>query len=383
MKRLLNLLTLPQRKAPPVGTTPADVVHRENKWRLLRYKPTAGTKYQTPVLLVPSLINRHYVLDLMPGKSFTEYLVAQGHTVFTVDWGTPGDEDRYLDFDEVTDRYLGRAIRLASQAGPQEKAHVLGYCLGGTLAAIHAAARPERLASLVCVAAPVKFHDGGLLSTWTNTPSFDLKALVEGAGNVPWQLMQSAFHMLRPTMNLSKAVHLVDRAWDDEYLNGLMALETWGNDNVSFPGACYEQYVDRLYRRDLLAKDELVVGARPAKLGNIKAPLLAVTFEHDNIVPLASAKALLDMVSSADKTQIHLPGGHVGAMVSKAAARGLWPQISGFWAARDGAPVEVPVTDAAIDEKLAKIEKLVEKIELAEKAPRPVSRASAAARKKG
>jgi polyhydroxyalkanoate synthase len=392
MKRIFNLLSLPQRKAPPVGTTPADVVHRENKWRLLRYKPTAGTKYQTPVLLVPSLINRHYVLDLMPGKSFTEYLVAQGHTVFTVDWGTPGDEDRYLDFDTVTDHYLGRAIRVASQAGPSGKAHVLGYCLGGTLAAIHAAARPERLASLVCVAAPVKFHDGGLLSTWTNTPSFDLKALVEGAGNVPWQLMQSAFHMLRPTMNLSKAVHLIDRAWDDEYLNGLMALETWGNDNVSFPGACYEQYVDRLYRRDLLSKGELMVGGRPAKLSNLTAPLLAVTFEHDNIVPLASAKALLDLVSSQDKTQIHLPGGHVGAMVSKAAAKGLWPQISGFWAARDGAVAataavapSAPLSDGELDAKLSKIEKLVEKIEQAEKvekAPRPASKASAAARKK-
>ena len=100
------------RKAPAVGQTPADVVHAENKWRLLRYRPRAsGLAFTTPLVLVPSLINRHYVLDLLPGKSFVEYFVARGHDVYCIDWGTPGDEDRYVTFDDVCDRYLGRALR--------------------------------------------------------------------------------------------------------------------------------------------------------------------------------------------------------------------------------------------------------------------------------
>ena len=112
MNRLKNIASLFSRPKPPVGTTPADVVHRENKWRLLRYRArTSGPAYRTPVLLVPSLINRHYVLDLLPGKSMAEDLVKAGHDVYCVDWGTPGDEDRYLTFDDVCDRYLGRAIR--------------------------------------------------------------------------------------------------------------------------------------------------------------------------------------------------------------------------------------------------------------------------------
>jgi polyhydroxyalkanoate synthase len=115
---------------------------------------------------------------------------------------------------------------------------MLGYCLGGTLAAIYAAAHPEEMASLTALAAPIRFEDDGLLSRWTRTPTFDVDQMVTALGNVPWQLMQSAFHLLRPTLNASKLVNFLDKAWTDESLNGFLALETWGNDNVSFPGEC-------------------------------------------------------------------------------------------------------------------------------------------------
>ncbi len=332
-RRLWNLATLVARPRPPVGTTPADVVHEERTMRVLRYRPRAGgVAFRTPVLLVPSLINRHYVLDLVPGKSFAEHLVAQGHDVYAIDWGTPNDEDRHLDLDTIVGTLLDRAVRRAGRP------HVLGYCLGGTLAAVHAAVHPDRIASLCAVAAPVRFHDDGLLSAWTRTPGFDVRTLAEATGNVPWQIMQSAFHLLRPTLSLSKAVHLVDRAWDDNYLDGFLALETWGNDNVAFPGAAYVDYVERLWRADGLVHGTFTLAGRRADLAAIRCPLVAVTFEHDQIVPWRSAAELLERVSSSDREHIHLQGGHVGAMVSRAASKTLWPRLSAWWAARDGAP---------------------------------------------
>lgn len=335
-KRFWNLLKLPFRKKPPVGVTPADEVYGENKWRLLRYRARpGGLAFRTPVLLVPSLINRHYVLDLMPGKSFAEYMVAQGHDVFVVDWGTPTDEDRQVTFDDICDRSLGRALRVASTYGERGQAHVLGYCMGGILTAIHAAVRPARVASLVQLAAPVRFHDEGLLSSWMRTPTFDVDAMIDAFGNVPWQLMQSAFHMLRPTLSLSKAVGVIDRAWNDEFLDGFFALETWGNDNVSLPGEFYRRYA-RMYRDDELVRGGMTLGGNPVRLSDIRCPLLTVTFEHDNIVPWKSAAELHEAASSTDKQHMHLQGGHVGAVVSKSAARGLWPKISAFWAQRDG-----------------------------------------------
>ncbi|MCC6619739.1 MAG: alpha/beta fold hydrolase [Deltaproteobacteria bacterium] len=326
-----------RRPTPVVGATPADVVHAENKWRLLRYRARPeGLAFETPILLVPSLINRHYVLDLMPGKSFAAFLVSQGHDVFCLDWGTPGPEDRYVTFEDVAVRTLARALHVAAQHGAvDDAAHVLGYCLGGTLAAIHAALRPARVASLTLVAAPIRFDVDGLLHRWTNTTTFDLDALVDATGNVPWPLMQSAFHLLRPTTGLQKLVTLAERAWDDKFLDGFFAIETWGNDNVSFPGECYRTYIRELYQKDALVRGELSLDGRRVELADITCPVLAVTFADDHIVPAASASVIMERVGAIDKELVHLPGGHVGAMVSGSAAKTLWPRLSAWWAARD------------------------------------------------
>jgi polyhydroxyalkanoate synthase len=235
--------------------------------------------------------------------------------------------------------------------------------LGGTLAVIHAAAHEEKIASLALLAAPVRFDDDGLLSRWTKTRSFDVGALVEATGNVPWQLMQSAFHLLRPTMNLSKAVHVLDRAWDDESLDGFLALETWGNDNVSFPGACYRRYIDELYRGDALMRGTFTLSGKPARLEAITCPTLAVTFEHDHIVPWQSAAAVLDAVSSTDKERLHLSGGHVGAVVSKGAKKALWPKLAAFWQVRDAAPT-VKAEAVVEEEAVVEAESVAEKAEL-------------------
>lgn len=334
MTLLGRLASVLQRKAPAVGCTLADAVHAENKWKLLRYRGDAR-RWSVPVVVVPSLINRHYVLDLMPGKSFVEWLVGQGHDVFMIDWGTPEDEDRYLDFDEICDRYLGRALRIACRVSGRSQAHVLGYCLGGTLAAIHTAVRPERVASLTALAAPVAFGDEGMLAKWTRTRSFDVDALVDAMGLVPWPLMQAAFHLLKPTSGLSKAVSLIDRLWDDEFLDAFVAIERWGNDNVSFPGACYRKYIEELYRGDALMRGTFALSGMRVDLSSIRCPVQAVTFEHDHIVPWRSAAALLDAVGSKETNHVHLPGGHVGAVVSKKAAVSLWPQLSSWWRTHD------------------------------------------------
>lgn len=338
MKRLWNLLTLASRGKPPVGTTPAEVVWQENKWKLLRYRPRPeGLSHATPVLMIPSLINRHYVLDLMPGKSFAEFMVSQGFDLYCIDWGTPTDEDRYVTFDDVVDRAIGRAVRRVARTVPHGKVHLLGYCMGGTLSAIHGAVHPEHLQSFIALAAPVSFKDDSLLSAWTNVKSFDLDALVEGTGVVPWQLLQSSFHLLRPTLNLAKAVSLLDRAWNDEFLDGFLALETWGNDNVSIPGEFYRTFIRDLYRRDLLLKRQFVLSGQQVDLRNLTCPTLAISFEHDNIVPGPAAAALIEACGAKEKQHLHLPGGHVGAVVSKHGAKTLWPQLVSFYEKYDRA----------------------------------------------
>jgi polyhydroxyalkanoate synthase len=124
------------------------------------------------VLLVPSLINRHYVLDLMPGQELRRGSGGAGHDVFIIDWGTPGDEDRYLTFDDVCDATSAAPCASPRATAGREQAHVLGYCLGGTLTAIHAAARPGAYRLARALAAPVRFTTTGC-SPAGPTPAFD------------------------------------------------------------------------------------------------------------------------------------------------------------------------------------------------------------------
>jgi hypothetical protein len=160
-------------------------------------------------------------------------------------------------------------VAKSSTAG---RVNLLGYCMGGILSSIYTAVHPEHVASLVTLAAPVRFDGSGLLGAWTRSPTYDVRALVGAYGNVPWQLMQSAFHMLRPTMTLAKIVHVLDREWDDESLDGFVALETWGNDNVALPGEAYRRYIEELYQQDKLARGEFTLSGEPARLENIACP---------------------------------------------------------------------------------------------------------------
>jgi polyhydroxyalkanoate synthase len=328
----MRLLEVLGRVRASIGTTPSDVVLIEHHMRLVRYRGRGGP----PIVLVPSLINRHYVLDLLPGRSLVAFLLEAGFDVFTIDWGTPGGEARYEELDSYCDRYIARAVRRAARIARTESVHVLGYCLGGTLAAIFAALHPERVRSLVLLAAPIRFAGSGLLSAWTNTKAFDAGAVARAFGNIPWPLMQASFHLLRPTLALEKAIQLVDKAEDDSFLEGFLAVEAWSNDNVSFPGRAYERYIEELYRRDLLVSGELVVSGRRIDLSAIRCPSLVVTFEHDHIVPADNAAAILGRTSGREE-RIHLSGGHVGAVVSRRAGSTLFGPVTRWLAGVDAA----------------------------------------------
>lgn len=334
-----QLLDLRTRRCPEVGGSEHHVVHRENKWRLLRFGGGQRT-YRQPVLLIPSMINRWYVLDLLPERSLVRWLVEQGHDVFVVDWGTPGPEDRYLSFDDVAGRYIGRAIRRTCRAAGTEQAHVLGYCMGGTLSVIHAAVYPDRIASLTALAAPVSFSDDGLLSKWSREASFDIHSFVDTFGNAPWPLLQGAFQLLRPNLNVSKLAHLVDRsfspgAWSDGFLDAFQAKEQWANDNVSLPGDVFRHWVGDVYRNDSLHKGTLKLDDRPVRLSALRMPLHVLSFAADHIVPPETVAPLVAEASSSDLRHHELPGGHIGAVVGGRAREVLWPLLHAWWAERE------------------------------------------------
>ncbi len=341
IRRLSELWTRP---IPAVAMTPHEVVHSENKWRLLRFSPGIR-RFDVPVLMIPSMINRWYVLDLRPGRSLVQWLVEQGHEVFVLDWGTPADEDKYLRFDDYVGKAIGRALRISSELGDErgeasKQSHVLGYCMGGTLAAIHGAVYPERVASLTTLAAPVSFEENDVLGAWTRSEGFDVEAFVQGIGNAPWPLLQVAFNLIRPTLHASKMNFLADQAmqgtrWGDSFLDNFFAKERWANDNIAMPADVFRRWILDIYRENALVKGTFLLDGKRVKLANLRMPMHVVTFEDDYLVSKCSAEPLGSMASSEDLTHSHLRGGHVGAVVSGGARKLLWPLLQGWWAKRD------------------------------------------------
>ncbi len=316
--------------------TPKDVIHRDGTAELYRFRPAQGGAAESDgkpvVLLVPSLINQWYVLDLRDGHSVAQACVEAGFDTYCLNWGEPNDEDRFLTWEDVLGR-LGRAIRRVKRFSGRDELGLLGYCMGGTLCSIYAALNPSSIASLVNLAGPIDFEHAGTLGQMTKRDWFDAEAIA-GAGNVAPQQMQSGFVALRPTSQIGKWVMFADRMHDANFLESFKALDTWANDNVAFPAAAYQTYIEDLYQDNLLVKGEHRVGGERVDLSRITCPTLTIATSRDHISPEAATRGLHDGVSSEDKELYVIPGGHVGGVVGSRGPRHCYPKITEWFGER-------------------------------------------------
>jgi len=318
----------------PLEPTPKDVLFRDGTARLLRFRPEEEHETRDaklPLLVVPSLINRWYVVDLRPGASLVGALVEQGLDVFCLDWGVPEDEDRYLEWDDVLGR-LARMARKVKAVTGASRLGVLGYCMGATLSGIHAALHNDEVAALINLAGPFDFSHAGLLGEMVDPRWFDV-ASISAAGNVAPMQMQAGFVALRPTQHLAKTMAQLDRGHDAKARVAFDALEEWAGDNIPFPAAAYRTYIQELYQGNRLVKGEHRVRGARVDLQAITAPVLTVGADRDSICPLAAARALNERCGSTEKELLVAPGGHVGAVVGSRASTVLYPAM-GKWLRR-------------------------------------------------
>jgi polyhydroxyalkanoate synthase len=311
----------------PTGTTPKDVVYTRNKTTLYRYRSN-NRRHATPILFVYALINRPYIFDLRPESSFVKHLIDQGYDVFLIDWGTPGWEDRNMDFDDYVGEHLPLCVERMMRATGAQDYTLFGYCMGGTMAAMYAALHPERLRNLVCLTAPFDFSDTGLYGIWLEDRHFDPERLAAAFGNIPADLIDTGNMMLRPVVNYVGAnVTMWDRLLAGKDMTSFLALNKWVKDGVAFPGAAFVQWITQFYQQNLLIKGEITVKGEPVDLSRIRVPLLNIAGEQDHIATPGQVAPLNEAASSLDKTYLLLPGGHVAMLVGQGAQRGLWPKV--------------------------------------------------------
>lgn len=318
-RRLADILTgLERYRHHPYRRALADppVVWREGASRLLDYGGTGR-----PVLFVPSLVNRAYILDLSARRSLLRWLAKEGVRPLLLDWGRPGALERRFTLTDYIAGRLERGFEVAVTAFGAMP--VVGYCMGGLLAAALAFRRPRDVTGLGLLATPWDFHaeDPGLsaLTTQVFTP---FMPILERWGELPVDVIQALFTQLDPWLAARKFSQFARMDPTSSQAEAFVALEDWLNDGIPLVAAVARDCLFGWYGRNDPARINWLVAGQPVDPAGIRAETLAIIPAKDRIVPPASARALADAIPGA--RAVLPPLGHIGMVVSGGAEAEVW-----------------------------------------------------------
>lgn len=314
-----------------INRTPSDTICLSGRFCIHHYKSKSKKRYKTPILVVYSLINRHYILDLLPDISIINNLLRQGFDVYATDWGTPLTEDSQMSLENYAHDYVEKAVDKIKETTGIGKVNLFGYCWGGILALIYSCLHPENVKNLVLHATPTEIKGSETVEKWATAINAD--KLVEAYGNVPGFFLNMAFVLRNPAEMFLKYWRYFSEPRSMSEMMQFFSIETWLYDSVPIIGKVYREIINQIYKANLLIKNQMKVDGEKVNLNNITMPLLNIIGTEDDLVPPESSKRIMDVVPSSDKKLIEFPTGHVGLCISQRAHEELWPEV-GSWLAR-------------------------------------------------
>lgn len=313
-----------------VGTLSHEVLEETRLYKLLHYRPLVSRTAKTPILVVYALMNKSYILDLQPDKSWLRSLLSQGFNVYLIDWKTPTSIDKYVSFDDYVNYYVDDCVDLVTKENSVERLTLHGYCLGSTMAAMYTSLHQEKVRNLVTIAPIIDTeNDKTVLANFARY--LDVKTITNILGNFPREYLYGCFSMLKPfKQGANKYLNLVENIDNAKFVQNFLRMEKWLYDTPSIAGETFRQWIEDIYQKNLLVKNEMWIGENLVDLSKINVPLLNIVAEEDHLVSPQCSVALNDSVSSMDKRLMHFHTGHVGLIASSYSQNNVLPKV-GQW----------------------------------------------------